>query len=56
VGAGASFTSSSTGHQKEEKPESPEFKKFKGKSKGDGEREKKSSRKIRVVIYFLEKE
>jgi hypothetical protein len=47
-----------TGNQKEEKPESQEFKKFKGKSKskGDSEREKESSRKIQVVIYFLEKE
>ncbi len=40
------------GKQKEEKPESPDFK----KSKGGGEREKKSSQKIKVVIYFLEEE
>lgn len=42
----------SKGKQKEEKPESLDFK----KSKGGREQEKKSSRKIQVVIYFLEKE
>ena len=40
-----------SGNRNEEKPESPDFK----KSTGGREREKDSSRKIRVVIYFLEK-